>query len=582
LFPQKEDLELEQQAFYNAAIYCRLSKDDLSQGESSSILTQKALLTKYVTDNGWRVVSCYVDDGISGTTFERSGFKQMLSDIEDGKINMVVTKDLSRLGRDYLKTGYYSEVWFPENGVRYIALNDGIDTLKSDNDIAPFKNILNELYAKDISKKIKSAYKVKFARGDYQGAFPHFGYAKDPDNKGKLIIDPQSAETVKLIFDLAKQGLGAARIRTELINRKILTPAAYLYKLNPEKWYTKKFQNADPKDFYAWSMGMVDRIRDDEIYIGNTIHYREISVSYKSKRRQHQPRDKWQITENTHEPIIDIDTWNLVQERYKHRGRTPRTEPPNIFQRIVRCADCGKSMWLTPRQKSPCTGEKTERRYLQCQTNRDHGKLKCTMHNANYQAVQKLVLDDIREYARLALEQPDELLKTLTESENKQKQAALKKAENDHKNGANRLNDLKSLLQRLFEQNASGKMSDENYEMIFAKYQSEQKSLKAEVAELSKQLKELGEVRDNCQKWIDLIAKYRDLQALDAPIVNELCEKILIHEPYRLDGKRYRTRYQKIEIFYRFVGKLPAVDGAEEHAIHGSKHLYPIDKAANE
>ncbi len=560
---------MEQQAFYNAAIYCRLSKDDLNTGESSSIQTQKALLTKFVTDNNWRVAACYVDDGISGTTFERSGFKQMICDIEDGKINMVVTKDLSRLGRDYIKTGYYSEVWFPENGVRYIALNDGIDTLKSDNDIAPFKNILNEMYAKDISKKIKSAYKVRFARGDYQGAFAPFGYAKDPDSKGKLLIDPESSETVKLIFDLAKQGYGAARIRTVLIEKKVLTPSAYLYKQRPEKWYTKKYQDADPKEFYAWSMGAVERILDNEIYIGNMIHYKEISVSYKSKRRQNQPRDKWSRSENTHEPIIDRETWDLVQERFLHRGRLPRTNPPNIFQRIVRCADCGKPMWLCCNQKSPCTGQKTERRYFHCTTYREFGATKCSCHSTNHKAVYEIVLSDIRQYAQLAVEQPEELLAVLTESENKQKRAVHRQAQKDYDSGIKRLSELERLLRRLFEENVAGRMNDANYEVMFTQYQAEQQALKTQVDELSKRLAILGEAYDNSQKWIDLIAKYRDLRELDAPIVNELCEKILLHQAYKVDGKRV----QKIEIFYRFVGKLPTADGEAEHEIHGSRHL---------
>jgi len=556
---------MEQQIIYNAAIYCRLSRDDLSIGESSSIQTQKALLTKYVQENGWRVAGYYVDDGISGTTFEREDFQRMITDIEDGKINMVVTKDLSRLGRDYIKTGFYSEVWFPENGVRYIALNDGIDTLKNDNDIAPFKNILNEMYAKDLSKKIKSAFRVKFARGDYHGAFPHFGYAKDPDNKGKLIIDPESAETVKLIFDLAKQGYGAARIRTALIEKQVLTPAAYLYKQNPEKWYAKKFQNAEPHEFYAWSITMIDRIRDDEIYIGNTIHYRQISVSYKIKNRKFQSRDKWWRVENTHEPIIDMDTWNLVQERYLHRGKPARISPPSIFQRIVLCAGCGKQMWLTPYQRKP-NGELSTRRYFQCSTYRQYSKLKCTMHQASYTAVQAIVLNDIREYARLALESPDELLKSLTEAENKQKQAEHKQGQKAYENGVKRLGELENLLRRLFEENVAGRMSDENYEAMFSQYQTEQQDLKPKLEELSKKLAAFGKAHSNSQKWIDLIAKYADLQALDAPIVNELCEKILIHQPEKINGKRV----QKIEIHYRFVGKLPTVSGEAEHEIHGT------------
>lgn len=547
------------QSIYNAAIYCRLSKDDETHGESSSISTQKSMLTKFVTDNGWRIVDYYIDDGISGTTFERGGFKRMLDDIEEGKINMVITKDLSRLGRDYLKTGYYTEVYFPENDVRYIALNDGIDTINNDNDIAPFKNILNEMYAKDISKKIKSAYKVRIARGEYHGAFAPFGYAKDPDNKGKLMIDPVSSETVRLIFNLARQGLGAARIRTALVEKKLPTPSAYLHMKDP-KYYAKMYQNQSGYIFYAWTSGMVERILDNEIYIGNMIHYREISVSFKSKRRQNQPRDKWVRSENTHEPIIDRETWDLVQERFLHRGRLPRTNPPNIFQRIARCADCGKQMWLTPLQKNPKTGERTERRYFQCQSNREYGPLKCTMHNASHKAVCAIVLNDIRTYASIAVKTPDKLLSMLTEADDKRKQAKIRQTESDYRTGKNRLNELELLLQRLFEQNVSGKLNDANYNMMFGKYQTEQEQLTVTVAELEKQLAKMSTACDNSQRWIDLIAKYEDIQELDAPIVNELCEKILIHESEKVDGRRV----QKIEIFYRFIGKVPEAEGIIE------------------
>ena len=557
---------MKQLNFYNVGIYCRLSKDDMLQGESSSILTQKTMLTQYVTERGWRIFDYYVDDGISGTTFERTGFKRLLDDIEEGKINLVITKDLSRLGRDYIKTGYYTEVYFPENEVRYIAVNDGIDTINNDNDIAPFKNILNEMYAKDISKKIKSAYKVRVARGDYHGAFAPFGYAKDPNNKGKLIIDPVSSQTVKLIFELAKQGYGAARIRNVLIERKLLTPSAYLYNQNPQKYYTKMYQDAPESLFYAWSHGAVERILDNEIYIGNIIHYKEISVSYKSKRRQNQPRDKWVRTENTHTPIIEKETWDLVQERFLHRGRLPRTNPPNIFQRIVRCADCGKQMWLTPLQKNPKTGGKSERRYFQCQTNREYGRTKCTCHNASYKSIYNVVLEDIKYYANFAFTNREELLNILLETENTQKQKEHSEVEENYKITNTRLKELELLLQRLFEENVSGRLNDFNYEVMFSKYQSEQDELKLFLEKLESKLGNLNEVHDNCTKWIELISKYKDLQELNSEIINELCERILIHEPKKINGRRN----QKVEIFYRFVGQMPELIGERKHEIVGT------------
>ena len=313
------------------------------------------------------------------------------------------------------------------------------------------------------------------------------------------------------------------------------------------------YQNQSGYIFYAWTVGMVERILDNEIYIGNMIHYKEVSVSFKSKRRQHQPRDKWVRSENTHEPIIDRETWNLVQERFLHRGRLPRTNPPNIFARIVRCADCGKQMWLTPLQKNPKTGEKSERRYFQCVTNREYGSLKCTMHNASHKAVCAIVLNDIRTFASIAVETPDKLLSILTEVENKQKKEKYAQMQSEYKTGKNRLNELELLLQRLFEENVTGRLNDANYNMMFGKYQAEQEQLIITVAEVEKRLAESSEIHDNSQKWIDLIAKYVDLKELDAPIINELCEKIMINEAEKIDGKRT----QRIEIYYRFIGKLP-------------------------
>jgi chromosome segregation ATPase len=289
-------------------------------------------------------------------------------------------------------------------------------------------------------------------------------------------------------------------------------------------------------------------------------------VSYKIKNRKFQARDKWWRVENTHEPIIDIDTWNLVQERYLHRGKPARKSPPSVFQRIVLCADCGKQMWLTPYQRKP-NGEISERRYFQCSTYRQYSKLKCTIHSTNYMAVQAIVLNDIREYARFALENPDELLKRLTEAENKQKQSAHKQTQKDYDTGVKRLSELENLLRRLFEENVAGRMNNENYEVLFSRYQAEQQDLKPRVEELTKKLTTFTESRSNSRKWIALIAKYADLQELDMPIVNELCEKILIHQYEKINGKRV----QKIEIFYRFAGKLPTVNGKAEHEIHGTR-----------
>lgn len=544
-----------EQQHYNAAIYCRLSKDDFLQGESSSIQNQKSMLSSYCTEQDWRVVDYYVDDGISGTTFERSGFKRMIDDVEQGKINLVITKDLSRLGRDYLKTGFYTECWFPENNVRFIALGDGIDTINQGNDIAPFKNILNELYAKDISKKIKAAFRVKCMRGDHQGAYAPFGYRKHPDIVGKLLIDEVSSQTVKLIFDLAKQGYGASRIKTVLYERKVLTPSGYLHTID-SKYYAKRFENAPEYEPYAWSTTAVRRVLDNEIYLGNTTHYREVSVSFKSKKRQIQPPDKWVTVENTHEPLIDRETWDFVHDKMQWRAKFVQKHEPNIFARIVRCADCGKAMWLTPPQWDFPTQKQSQRRYFQCVTNRQFGKYKCTMHNANYIAVYSIVLADLQAFAKEATEHEQELLDRLSSANDTPQRQALKQAEKELSSCNNRLNEIDSLLQRLFEENVAGRMNAANYERMFAKYQVEQGTLTIRQKDLQRQVDVIRESAGNAEKWIELIKKYIDLQELTAPIINELIERILIREPERIDGKRT----QKIEIFYRFIGN---VNGGE-------------------
>jgi len=538
-----------EQRHYNAAIYCRLSQDDKISGNSLSIENQKTLLTEYVQGNGWRVADCYIDDGISGTTFERGDFKRMLADIEQGRINMVVTKDLSRLGRDYLKTGYYTEVYFPENDVRYIALNDGIDTLNHGDAIIPFKNILNEMYAKEISRKIKSAFSAKFERGEYQGANAPLGYAKDPDSK-RLVTDEKTADTIRLIFNMSAQGCGFARIRNALIAGKHLTPSAYLYTRNP-KYYAKKFENAGEQALYEWSTSLVSQILKNEVYIGNTIHYKEKPVVFKSKRREQNPKDQWQRTVGTHKPIISHDIWEAVQGRFNGHGKPARTNPESVFGTKARCADCGYSMWLSPIQRSKVTGErlKAGTRYMRCSTHNVYGKAKCDSHNVNYNKLCQLVLDDVRHYAKLALKQPQALIRSLNEQDKAQNREPVKRG---YEANMKRLTELERLLQRLFEESASGRLNEANYSALMIKYQQEQEALLEQTGELASRLKAFDDNARNGVKWVALIAKYASLKELNAGIVEELCEKILVHQAERIDGKRV----QKIEIFYRFIGEV--------------------------
>jgi DNA invertase Pin-like site-specific DNA recombinase len=548
---------------YNVAVYCRLSKDDDNKAESSSISNQKIILTKYVEQQKWHIFDYYCDDGVSGTTFNRPDFNRMIEDVDNGKVNLVITKDLSRLGRDYIKTGFYTEVYFAEKQVRYIALNDGIDTIHNDNDIAPFKNILNEMYAKDCSRKIKSAYKIKAARGDHHGAYAPFGYKKDPNQVGKLLIDEESGETVKLIFSLSAQGYGANRIRTYLVEHKCLTPAAYLHRKNP-KYFEDYFRDKKQEDYYAWSVTAVTRILKDEVYLGKIIHGKEISLSYKTKERKSQTPDKWTIVEGTHEPLVDLETWNTIKERCASKSKPNKQNEVHMFSRLVKCADCGWAMNLCAQQTDKrAKNPKIERRYFHCGKYRQYGNTQCSTHNISYPKLCMLVLDDIRTFANFALVNEQELLKTLTTDGNEKISQKHKQYQKDLERAQKRLNELDILFPKLYEDNAKEALTDRNFALMSTRYQNEQNELTVTVSELEKQLKMLESAVADVSTWVELIRQYADVEELNASLLNELIEKIEIHERTNIDG----VRHQRIDIYYRFVGLIRSNTLEEKPAI---------------
>jgi DNA invertase Pin-like site-specific DNA recombinase len=521
-----------------------------------------------VEQQKWHIYDYYVDDGISGTTFDRPDFKRMIDDIDEGKVNLVITKDLSRLGRDYIKTGFYTEVYFAEKQVRYIALNDGIDTIHNDNDIAPFKNILNEMYAKDCSKKVKAAYKIKAARGDHHGAFAPFSYKKDPNQVGRLLIDVESSKTVKLIFSLAGQGYGVSRIRTYLTENKILTPSAFLHKKNP-KYFANQFVNAKPEHYYSWSVPAVTRILKDEVYLGKIIHGKEVSVSYKTKERKSQSRDKWTIVEGTHEPLVDQETWDTIVERCKSKAKPNKQNEVHIFSRLVKCADCGWAMNLCSVQSDKrAKNPKIERRYFHCGKYRQFGKISCSTHNISYPKLCKLVIDDIRTFALFATVNEKELMATLTTDGNEKISQKRTQYEKELERSKNRLKELDILFPKLYEDNVTGKLTDRNFALFSDKYQKEQEVLIARVSELEKTLEALRNAVTDVTTWVELIKNYSDIQVLNASLLNELIEKIVIHERSYIDG----VRHQRIDIYYRFVGlirsnaleEMPACDNLAE------------------
>lgn len=343
---------------YDVAIYCRLSKEDVWEDdtgdESSSIGTQKSILTEYVKQRGWRLVQTYVDDGYSGTNFQIPGFQNMIKDIEEGKINCVITKDLSKLGRNYLDCGLYLEVFFPEHGVRYISVNDGVDTLnKSAMDITPFRNILNEMYAADVSMKVKSALRARLNSGLFVSTSPPYGYLKGPNDHNHLIIDEKVALVVKLIFQMALDGNGISKIRNHLNSSHILRPAAYAVAERGESGYERHFEgNEDNR--YQWSNNSVRSILRSPVYAGNLVGYKRVAVNMKSKKRSSKLPEEWEVVPNTHEGIITQEQFDTVQRLIISRRRDKgKSGFDNIFSGILKCTDCGCYPVLGKMSKRP-------------------------------------------------------------------------------------------------------------------------------------------------------------------------------------------------------------------------------------
>lgn len=333
---------------FNAAIYCRLSKDDDQRGESVSIGTQKSMLSDYCHEHGFEIYGYYVDDGFSGTNFDRPAFQRLLEDIDKKQINMVVTKDLSRLGRDYIMTGYYSEIYFPEHGVRYIAVNDNFDSNNIENDIAPFKNILNDMYARDISRKIKAAKHQRAKNGFYIASQPPYGYKPNPNNKGQLVVDDEAAEVVRLIYKLALQGLGMVRIAHELEARKIQSPGSYKFEHGDTRF--ARYWKGNPEGRHNWAPTTVRDVLKDQVYLGDMINLKTESINHKTKQRRPIPPDEWIICKNTHEAIISRDDYVRVQELIAQHFCPAKIQHKNIFRGLLFCSECGHPMSIAHRK----------------------------------------------------------------------------------------------------------------------------------------------------------------------------------------------------------------------------------------
>ena len=536
---------MKQPKIYNTALYMRLSRDDESYGDSVSIETQRTILRKFAADNGLHVVDEYVDDGWSGTNFERPSFKRMMADVDAGKVNCIVTKDLSRFGREHVMMDYYLEFVFPEKQIRYIAVTENEDTERGLSDFVPFKNLFNEWFAKDTSRKVKAALRAKFANGERMFTYAPLGYKRDPNNKNAIVIDEETRWIVEKIFALAVHGAGAASITHTLIREKIPTAGWFNYTRYGK--FANIYADAPEDKRYDWHISQVKFILTNETYIGNSVHGQKTSVSYKNKKQVRRPKEEWFRVENTHEPIISKEVFYQVQEQIANRRRKMKDGERQIFAGLVKCADCGWSMVYSMDSHNGTAYP----RYI-C-SHYGQGTHKCTMHYIRYSILYTYVLARVRYWAKQAEIDEDALLQRLLKTGDKERLAASKKQASELAKAEKRKAEVDRLFAKMYEDWAAGRITEYNFNMLSRKYQSEQQALTEQIEALQAQLAAQEQSTADAEKWVKLIRQYTDPTELTAELLNTLIEKILVHEAVKHpDG----TREQEVEIFYRFVGKI--------------------------
>ncbi|MBP3447631.1 MAG: recombinase family protein [Clostridia bacterium] len=522
------------------ALYCRLSRDDELQGDSNSIVNQKNILSKYAKDNGFKNIQYIVDDGYSGTNFNRPGWNDLIALVEENKVGTIIVKDMSRLGRDYLKVGFYTEVMFVEKNIRFIAINNGIDSAnQTDSDFTPFLNIINEWYAKDTSKKIRAVMKAKGESGKHLTTRPPYGYMKSPDDTTKWIVDDEAAQIVKKIFALCLEGYGTSQIARILKDKKILTPFSY--------WNSKGQAFKSSGNPYNWSADTIAGIIEKKEYLGHTVNFKTYKQSYKSKKKLHNPEEKHLIFENTHEAIIDVDTWERVQELRKNKRRPTRTGKSNMFSGIAYCADCGQKLYY-------CTSKYFESRqdHFVCSTSRK-GKENCSTHFIRATILEQGVLAHLKYVIGTVASYENQFRKVLGAKQKAEVKKELSAKKKLLSKSESRIKELDLLFQRIYEDNVSKKISDERFEMLSANYETEQAELKQIIEKLSVEISETEEQSDNVERFISKVHKYFDLQELTPSVLNDMVKRVYVHAPQTIDGKRT----QEIDIVYDLVGILP-------------------------
>lgn len=535
---------------YTAALYLRLSKDDgIMDKDSASIDTQRDLLTRYCNDNNIIIYDYYVDDGFTGLNTDRPAFKRMIEDAEAKRINCVITKDQSRLGRNHLESGFYMEVYFPEHGIRYIALNDNVDTINAATlDIAPFRNLLNDMYSQDISKKVKSALYIRQSQGKFIGNKAPFGYLKDPNDKNHLVIDERYAPTVRRIYELYLDGSGVHKIARILREEKLIKPAAAAVEFVGA--YSVHV-NSD-EDVYNWRDGAVSTILTNPVYAGHIRGQQRPKISAKSKKR-YARNSKAILVENMHEPIIEPEKWELVQSIIKsHKHEKADDGYDNIFAGLLRCADCGHTLTKSCAHRRSPRPDAIDMIGYQCNFYRLYGKNYCTQHWIEARDLYNAVLADIQYRAKCALEDEEKMIADIISRLHINASDDAGNAEKELRKSKSRMTELDRIFANLYEDKVNGDISDRNYKQLSAKYETEQITLESRIEELEKAITLRKAAAEDVDTFVNLIKEYSLITKLDTATLHRLIDKIEVYSAEIIDGEKS----QKIEIYYKFVGRI--------------------------
>ena len=543
------------------ALYERLSRDDELAGDSNSIINQKSYLENYAKQQGYENLVHYTDDGYSGGNFDRPAWKRLIADIEADKVAHVLVKDMSRIGRDYLQTGYYTEVLFRQYHVHFVAIANSVDSDdQNSNEFAPFLNVMNEWYLRDLSRKQQAACRAKGESGKPLTNIAIYGYMKDPNDKNHWMVDEEAAEVVRRIYRLTIEGKTPFEITSILYNERIETPAAYHARHGTGLWKYK----TDILHPYSWNEATVKAILSKQEYAGDTVNFRTHKESYKNKKSVANPKENWQIFKDTHEAIVDRETWELVQKLIKTPRRVDTIGEANPLTGLVFCADCGAKMY-NHRTRGDIEKKKYPGDTYDCSTYTLSFRKKDTMcfkHRISTKALRILILETIKAACASAIKDKDKFLDDIRSASQLRQKEAVKDTKRKLNKSRRRINELDGIIKKLYESYAVGKITEERFDSLLAEYEAEQKELSAFVTETEQQLSTFEEDTVRAEQFLTLAKKYTDFSELTTPMINEFIDKIFVHAPYYIDGERM----QDVDIYLNFIGQfeIPEPELSEE------------------